>query len=53
MKEARRYNNWKINVVNVGKQFNLNGYPDIFNQKDTCPNMYRNVYICKACEKQS
>ena len=22
MKEARRYNNWKINVVKVGKKFN-------------------------------
>ena len=28
-----------------------NGYPNIFNHKDICPDIYRNVYICKVCEK--
>ena len=29
------------------------GYTNIFNHKDTCSDIYRNVYICKVCEKHS
>ena len=55
MKEARRYNNWKINVVKVGKRFKLKmstlTYLIIRGNAQTCTEMYIYVRYVKSIAK--